>query len=104
MGQILRYTLTAGTISPLRLDAGSRTVLRADGNDVRIAYRQNLLGSVAGEQEQYFTIKDGEAFVFDPSPISGTTEPELGDLFFMLVNAGADATVEVWLQGRTQGA
>ena len=55
-------------------------------------------------QNQFFTIKDGEAFVFDPNPLTGTTEPELGYLIYATVDAGANATVQVWLQGGTQGA
>ena len=52
MGQIQQYTLTAGTISPLRLDGGSRTVIRVDGNDVRIAYGRDLFGALPGEASQ----------------------------------------------------
>ena len=104
MGQIIQYVVAAGAISPLRLDGGSRTIVRCDGNDVRIAYQRNYFGAIAGEPSVFFTIKDGEAFVFDPNPITGTTGPELGVLIYMTVNAGADATVQVWLQGQTQGA
>ena len=99
MGQINQYTVRAGEITSLRLDGGSRTVIRADGNDVRIAYMRDLFG-----QNQFFTIKDGEAFVFDPNPLTGTTAPELGYIIYATVNAGANATVQVWLQGETQGA
>jgi len=102
MGQILQYTIAAGEVSPLRLDAGSRTVIRVDGNDLRIAYMRDLFGANPGEQSQFFTIKDGEAFVFDPNTVTGTTSQELGDLFWMTVNAGADCVVQVWLQGQTQ--
>ncbi len=99
MGQINQYTVVAGEITSLRFDGGSRTVIRVDGNDVRIAYMRDLFG-----QNQFFTIKDGEAFVFDPNPITGTTRPELGYIIYATVNAGVDATVQVWLQGETQGA
>jgi hypothetical protein len=99
MGQINQYTVKAGEITSLRFDGGSRTVIRCDGNDVRIAYMRDLFG-----QNQFFTIKDGEAFVFDPSPITGTTRPELGAIIYATVNTGANATVQVWLQGETQGA
>lgn len=104
MGQILNYTVAAGAITPLRLDGGSRTVIRCDGNDVRIAYQRNYFGANPGEPSLFFTIKDGEAFVFDPNPITGSTITELGVLLWMTVNAGASATVQVWLQGETQGA
>lgn len=103
MGQIQQYTLTAGTISPLRLDGGSRTVIRVDGNDVRIAYGRDLFGALPGEASQFFTIKDGEAFVFDSNPITGSTAEELGYLLWMTVNAGVNSVVQVWLQGKTQG-
>ena len=99
MGQINQYTVRAGEITSLRLDGGSRTVIRADGNDVRIAYMRDLFG-----QYQFFTIKDGEAFVFDQNPLTGTTAPELGYIIYATVNTGANATVQVWLQGETQGA
>ena len=95
MGQIQQYTLTAGTISPLRLDGGSRTVIRVDGRD--------LFGALPGEASQFFTIKDGEAFVFDSNPITGSTAEELGYLLWMTVNAGVNSVVQVWLQGKTQG-
>ena len=43
MGQILNLTISAGAVVPLRLDGGSRTVIRCDGNDVRIAYDNSSL-------------------------------------------------------------
>ena len=104
MGQILNLTIASGAIVPLRLDGGSRTVLRCDGNDVRIAYERDLLGTTTNQVGQFFTIKDGEAFVFDPNPVSGSTRPELGYRLYATVSAGASATVQVWLQGSTQGA
>ncbi len=104
MGQILNLTIASGAVVPLRLDGGSRTVLRCDGNDVRIAYERDLLGTTTNQVGQFFTIKDGEAFVFDPNPVSGSTRPELGYRLYATVSAGASATVQVWLQGSTQGA
>lgn len=104
MGQILNLTIASGAIVPLRLDGGSRTVLRCDGNDIRIAYERDLLGTTTNQVGQFFTIKDGEAFVFDPNPVSGSTRPELGYRLYATVSAGASATVQVWLQGSTQGA
>ena len=104
MGQILNLTIASGAIVPLRLDGGSRTILRCDGNDVRIAYERDLLGTTTNQVGQFFTIKDGEAFVFDPNPVSGSTRPELGYRLYATVSAGASATVQVWLQGSTQGA
>ena len=104
MGQILNLTVASGAIVPLRLDGGSRTVLRCDGNDVRIAYERDLLGTTTNQVGQFFTIKDGEAFVFDPNPVSGSTRPELGYRLYATVSAGADASVQVWLQVSTQGA
>ena len=104
MGQILNLTIASGAIVPLRLDGGSRTVLRCDGNDIRIAYERDLLGTTTNQVGQFFTIKDGEAFVFDPNPVLGSTRPELGYRLYATVSAGASATVQVWLQGSTQGA
>ncbi len=104
MGQIQNLTIAAGAVVPLRLDGGSRTIIRSDGNDVRIAYERDLLGTTANQPAQFFTIKDGEAFVFDPNPITGTTAPELDYRLYATVSAGASATVQVWLQGSTQGA
>lgn len=104
MGQILNLTIASGAVVPLRLDGGSRTVLRCDGNDIRIAYERDLLGTTTNQVGQFFTIKDGEAFVFDPNPVSGSTRPELGYRLYATVSAGASATVQVWLQGSTQGA
>jgi len=104
MGQILNLTISAGAVVPLRLDGGSRTVIRCDGNDVRIAYERDLLGTTTNQAGQFFTIKDGEAFVFDPNPVSGTTAYELGYRLYATVSAGADASIQVWLQGSTQGA
>ena len=104
MGQILNLTIASGAVVPLRLDGGSRTVIRCDGNDVRIAYERDLLGTTTNQVGQFFTIKDGEAFVFDPNPIVGTTRPELGYRLYATVSAGASASIQVWLQGSTQGA
>jgi hypothetical protein len=109
MGQITQYTVakwtSLGTVVAVRLDGGSRTVIRADGDDVRIAYQRDQLGSdLGGGLNQYFTIKDGEAFVFDPNPLTGTTEAELGYTFYMTCAVNPSATVQVWLQGSTQGA
>ena len=108
MGQISQYTISAWSailaVTPVRLDGGSRTIIRADGNDIRIAYTRDLLGSDldGSMQNQYFTIKDGEAFVFDANPVTGVSNPELDSIFYMTVASGADATVQVWLQGKTQ--
>jgi hypothetical protein len=99
LGQISQYTVVAGQTTSLRFDGGSRTVIRVDGNAVRIAYRRD-----AFSQNEFFTIKDGEAFVFDPNPLTGTTAVELGYVIYATVNTGANATVQVWLQGQTQGA
>jgi hypothetical protein len=98
MGQILQTTVQAGVITSIRLDGGSRTLIRCDGNDVRLGYRRDSFS-----QEQFFTIKDGEAFVFDANPLTGTTNPDLAYLLYATVNAGANATVQVWLQGSTVG-
>ena len=76
MGQIQNITVEAASVVPLRLSGGSRTIIRCDGNDVRIAYERDLLGTTTNQPSQFFTIKDGEAFVFDPNPITGTTGPE----------------------------
>lgn len=92
MGRIINQTLTAGNITSLRLDGSCRTVIRCDGNDVQIAYRQDAF------ENEFFTIKNGEAFVFDPSPLTGNTGKELGSIFYARVAAGADATVQIWLQ------
>lgn len=104
MGQIQNITVVAASVVPLRLSGGSRTIIRCDGNDVRIAYERDLLGTTANQPSQFFTIKDGEAFVFDPNPITGTTAPELDYRLYCTVSAGVDATLQVWLQGKTQGA
>ena len=108
MGQITQYTIpkfsSLGTVPAVRIDGGSRTVIRADGDDVRLAYARDHLGTDIGGLNQYFTIKDGEAFVFDPNPITGTTEVELGYIIYMTCTNLASATVQVWLQGSTQGA
>ena len=108
MGQITQYTVPKFTdllsTVAIRLDGGSRTVIRVDGGDVRLAYSRDLLGSelLPSMQNQYFTIKDGEAFVFDPNPITGTTEAELGYTFY-LTSVLNPVAVQVWLQGATQG-
>jgi len=98
MGQITQTIVREGEITSIRLDGGSRTVIRIDGNDVQIGYRRDSF-----TEAQTFTLKDGEAFVFDPNPLTGTTSPELGYLIYATVNAGANATVQVWLQGGTVG-
>ena len=98
MGQITQTTVNAGEITSVRLDGGSRTVLRIEGNDVLIGYRRDSF-----TEAQFFTLKDGEAFVFDPNPLTGSTSPELSYLIYATVSAGADATVQVWLQGQTVG-
>jgi len=98
MGSIEQYTVTQTTTS-IRLNGGSRCVIRVDGDDLRIAYQRQYLDGT-----QYFTIKDGEAFVFDPSPITGDTEPELGTVFYVQSATATGCTVQVWLQGQTQGA
>ena len=92
MGTIVNLTITAGQVAGLRLDGGSRCVIRVDGNDVRIGYREDSF------TDEYFTIKDGEAFVFDPNPLTGNTLPELGAIFYAKVQSGADATIQVWYQ------
>lgn len=97
MGQINQQTVKAGEITAVRLDGGSRTVIRCDGNDVQIGYRENSFAP----QTDFFTIKDGEAFVFDPNPLTGSTSPDLSNLFYATVSAGADAILQIWLQGRT---
>jgi hypothetical protein len=107
MGQITQYTVPKFTqllsAVAVRLDGGSRTVIRVEGGDVRLAYQRDLLGSdLDNGQDQYFTIKDGEAFVFDPNPLTGTTEAELGYTFYMTTTA-VEAYVQIWLQGATQG-
>jgi len=104
MGQIQNLTIVAGSTVPVRLDGGSRTIIRCDGNEVRISYQRDLLGTTTNQVGQFFTIKDGEAFVFDPNPITGTTSAELGYLLYATVAAGASASVQIWLQGSTQGA
>ena len=98
MGQINTYTIVAGAIQTLRLDGGSRTVIRVIGNDVNISYQRDLLAT-----GQTFTLLNGEAWILDANPLTGTTSKELGDLFYITVVAGASATVQVWLQGQTQG-
>lgn len=92
MGRIINQTVSAGEITALRLDGGTRTVIRVDGNDLKIAYRQDAFDTEA------FTIKDGEAFVFDPNPLTGNVEPELGTIFYCTVSSGDDASVQIWLQ------
>lgn len=92
MGQIIQYTISATETIGLRLDGGSRCIIRVDGNDVRIGYRQDSF------TDEFFTIKDGEAFVFDPNPLTGTTAPELGNIFYAKVQSGSDATVQIWYQ------
>lgn len=99
MGSIQQYTITPTVVSSIRLDGGSRTVIRADGNDLHIAYQRSYL-----DTGQFFTVKDGEAFVFDPNPITGTTQPEMSAVFYVRGAAGANVVVQVWLQGETQGA
>lgn len=100
MGSIEQYTVTNAVVTSIRLDGGSRTVIRADGNDLRIAYQRQYLTT-----GQFFTIKDGEAFVFDPNPLTGNTLPELGSIFYVqAATAATDVVVQVWLQGQTQGA
>ena len=108
MGQITNYTVakftTLGTVTAVRLDGGSRTIIRAEGGDIRLAYQRDLLGSdLENGQNQYFTIKDGEAFVFDPNPITGTTAIELGYTFY-ITTVAVSVNVQIWLQGKTQGA
>lgn len=92
MGTIVNLTIASGEVVGLRLDGGSRCLIRVDGNDVRIGYREDSF------TDEYFTIKDGEAFVFDPNPLTGTTQPELGSIFYAKVQSGSDATVQVWYQ------
>ena len=99
MGSIEQYTVTNAVVTSIRLDGGSRTVIRADGNDLNIAYQRQYLAT-----NQFFTIKDGEAFVFDPNPITGDTMPELGAVFYVQSAGVANVVVQVWLQGMTQGA
>tara|TARA_B110000285_G_scaffold234253_2_gene310563 strand:- start:104 stop:406 length:303 start_codon:yes stop_codon:yes gene_type:complete len=100
MGSIEQYTVTNAVITSIRLDGGSRTIIRADGNDLNIAYQRQYLAT-----GQFFTIKDGEAFVFDPNPVTGDTMPELGAVFHVqAATAVAPVVVQVWLQGMTQGA
>lgn len=98
MGSITQYTVTAAVITSIRLDGGSRTVIRADGGDLNIAYHQPDFGT-----GRFFTIKDGEAFIMDSNPVTGTTAPELGAVFFAQAS-GPTVIVQVWLQGQTQGA
>jgi len=99
LGQINRYSIVATETVAIRLDGGSRTIIRAEGNDVRIAYQRDLF-----DLGQYFDIKDGEVFVFDPNTVTGTTAAEMGTLFYATVDVGDTATLSVWLQGETQGA
>ena len=40
MGSIEQYTVTNAVITSIRLDGGSRTIIRADGNDLNIAYQR----------------------------------------------------------------
>jgi len=109
MGQITQYTVDKWSsilsATAVRLDGGSRTVIRVDGGDVRLAYSRDLLGSdlLASMQNQYFTIKDGEAFVFDANTVTGTTLVDLGYTFY-LTSVVNPVAVQVWLQGSTQGA
>lgn len=104
MGQIIRQTVVqAAAPTPLRLSSGSRTVIKVFNAPISIAYQRNHFAFVVGEPALFFTIGVGESFVFDANPITGTTNPELDDLFFVFCPAGgANAVVEVWLQGQTQ--
>jgi len=99
MGSIQQYTVTNAVVTSIRLDGGSRTIIRADGNDLHLAYQRQYL-----DTGQFFTIKDGEAFVLDPNPLTGNTMPELGAVFYVRAAAGVNTVVQVWLQGQTQGA
>jgi len=104
MGQIINQTLVAGAApTPLRLSSGSRTVIRVTVAPIQIAYQRNHFAPAFGGEQLFFTINAGDTFVFDANPLTGTTNPELDDLFFVLCPAGAaNAQVEVWLQGHTQ--
>ena len=62
---------------------------------INLAYERDLLGTTTNQAGQFFTIKDGEAFVFDPNPITGTTRSELGYRLYATVSAGANASVQV---------
>jgi hypothetical protein len=98
MGSIQQYTVTATVVTSIRLNGGSRTIIRADGNDLHIAYQRQYL-----DTGQFFTVKDGEAFLFDSNPLTGDVAPELGAIFYVRAAAGVNTVVQVWLQGMTQG-
>ena len=89
MGRISRYTITAN-ISSLRLDGGSRIVLKTDA-DFDIAYD---IGDF--DNDNYFTIGANEVFVFDPNPLTG--EVDSLDTLFYVRALGGNATVQVWVQ------
>jgi len=89
-GRISRYSVGT-TITSLRLDGAKRVVIRAEGADVRVAYN---IGDF--DIDMWFEIKDGEVFVFDPSPITGEVDT-LDYLFYAKTDSGT-ATVSVWLQ------
>lgn len=93
MGTIQQYTIKQGTNSSIRLDGGTRCVIRVETNDVRIAYEPSYLSG-----SEFFTIKAGEVLVFDPGH-NGNVSGELGSLFWCTCT-GANATLTVWSQGR----
>jgi hypothetical protein len=113
MGQIRRQIIVAGAAPvPIRLSASNRTILRNDsgpiaaptGALVNIAYQRDLFGINVGESNQSFTMLVGDTYVFDANPITGNTDVELGDLFYIYcpLTPSGNATIEVWQQGITQ--
>lgn len=89
MGRISRYTVST-TVSSLRLDGGSRVVIKTDA-DVQIAYD---IGDF--DNDQYFVIGANEVYVFDPNPLTG--EVDSLDTLFYVKTASGTATVQVWVQ------
>lgn len=110
MGQIRNLTITAGAApTPIRLGASSRTLLQntsAGGALIYIAYQRDLFGINPGESAQFFTLNPlnpSQPLVFEPNPLTGNTDPELGYLFYAYCPAGlGNATIEIWQQGQTQ--
>jgi hypothetical protein len=85
MGYARRYTVTT-TAQSVMLSGGHRILIRVTGADVQLGYSEGDFST-----GDYFTLVDGNTFVFDPPQL-------INELVYLQTGAGS-ATVELWVMG-----
>lgn len=84
--RIFRYTLSATEYLSVDWKTSGKVMINITGN-VRLGYDQQMMA--AGS---YFSLKDGQTFVFD-QPAS------IGNQLLYLIGEAGGETVEVWITG-----